>query len=440
MKLSVLGLGYIGSVTAACLAELGHEVVGVDVDPLKLKRIDSGKSPFFEPGLEELIGKHVRAGRLRVSQNAADAVAHGPVVFVCVGTPSMHAGRPDTSFVRRVAGDIGRALKSSSVRAIPVLRSTLLPDLVESEFLDVIEAESGKKRGEDFEVAVNPEFLREGSAVKDFFDPPFVVVGSESNEIGSLVAEAYKSISAPVFQTELKTACLLKYASNAFHSLKVTFGNEIGSLAKAYGADSHELFRIFFEDKRLNLSSAYLKPGFAYGGSCLPKDLEAVRFAAERLGVTAPLLNAVEPSNEAHLDRSVELLRTFSGKKIGVVGLSFKANTDDLRQSPSVAFVARLVKLGFQVKVCDPGFSLESIYGSNRVFLEKTIPDVFKLWAADVETLLQESDVDVVTQKLAANDKERVQSWAGKGRAVVDLVRAFEPNDLPDADYRGICW
>ncbi len=440
MKLSVLGLGYIGSVTAACLAELGHQVVGVDVDPTKGKRIESGKSPFFEPGLEELIEKSVREGRLRVSQETADALVHGEVVFVCVGTPAKPAGRPDTSFVRRVATDIGCALRNSSLRTVPVLRSTLLPDLVESEFLGVIEAESGKKRGTGFDVAVNPEFLREGSAVKDFFHPPFVVVGSENQATGKLVAEAYESLSAPVFQTDLKTACLLKYASNTFHSLKVTFGNEIGALAKAYGADSHELFRIFFEDKRLNLSSAYLKPGFAYGGSCLPKDLEAVRFAAEKLGVTAPLLKAVAPSNEAHLDRSVKLLRPFSEKKVGVVGLSFKANTDDLRQSPSVTFVARLVKLGFQVKVCDPGFLLESIYGSNRVFLEKVLPDIARLWAGDVETLLQESDVVVVTQKLASKEKDRIQSWAGKGRAVVDLVRAFEPGELPGADYHGICW
>ena len=439
MNIGVFGLGYVGCVTAACLAEMGHKVMGVDVDAHKLSLIQSGRSPFFEPGLEELIRKNTAAFRLQVSHDAAEAIQESELIFVCVGTPSKADGSTNPRFLRKVAAQIGRALKDRSQSLVLALRSTLLPDLLEREFLAPVGQASGKVAGEGFDIAMNPEFLREGSAVKDFFDPPFVVVGSERREAGECVARAYKSFSAPLVQTDLRTACLLKYASNAFHGLKVAFANEIGVLSRTFGVDSHELFDLFLRDTRLNISPAYLKPGFAFGGSCLPKDLKALRAASRKLKVTLPLIETVGRSNQLHLDRCAQMLAPYSSKKVGLVGLSFKADTDDLRESPAVTLVQKLLRRKFKVKVYDKNVSPQSIYGSNREFLERFLPGISRLWVPELETLLQQVDVIVLTQGLSDEQKELVRRNA-RGRTVVDFARVFGPGELEAAEYRGICW
>ena len=439
MNISVFGLGYVGCVTAACLAEMGHKVIGVDVDAHKLSLIQSGRSPFYEPGLEALVRKNVTAFSLQVSGDAAVAIRESELVFICVGTPSKADGSTNPRYLKKVAAQIGRALKGHSESLVLALRSTLLPDLLEREFMVPVRQASGKVAGKGFDVAVNPEFLREGSAVKDFFDPPFVAVGSERREAGECVARAYKSFSAPVVQTDLRTACLLKYASNSFHGLKVAFANEIGILAKAYGVDSHVLLKLFVQDTKLNISPAYLKPGFAFGGSCLSKDLKALRAASRRMKVTLPLIEAVRQSNQLHLDRCAKMLAPFSRKKIGLVGLSFKADTDDIRESPAVALVQKLVRRKFKVKVYDRSFSPQSIYGSNRAFLERFLPNFSRLWVSELDTLLQQVDVIVLTQSLSEEQKEKVRQNA-RGRVVVDFARVFEPGELEAVEYRGICW
>ena len=353
MRLSVFGLGYVGCVSAACFAREGHEVLGVDVNRTKVEIINGGKSPIVEAGVGELIGEMVARRKLRATTDPAEAVAASEISLVCVGTPSSPDGSLDLANVKRVCAEIGGALKTKRGPHTVVIRSTMLPGTVESVVVPTLEASSGRKAGRDFGVCINPEFLREGTSLKDFYSPPFTLIGADEEGAAASVRRLYAGIDAPILVVGVRTAEMIKYACNSFHALKVSFANEIGNLCKAFGIDSREVMDAFCLDTKLNLSPYYLKPGFAFGGSCLPKDLRALSRKAEMLGVDVPVLSAVLSSNRLQVERAVEMVLRTGKRRVGLLGLSFKAGTDDLRESPAVALVEALIAEGMELAIYD---------------------------------------------------------------------------------------
>jgi len=437
MRLSVFGLGYVGCVSAACFAKEGHEVVGVDVNETKVGIINGGRSPIVEAGIGDLIGEMVSAGRLRATTDTAEAIAATEATLVCVGTPSNANGSLDLTFVKRVCKEIGAALEAKRARHTVVMRSTMLPGTIESVVTPALEVYSGKKAGRDFGVAVNPEFLREGSSLKDFYAPPFTLIGADDEDTGALVRRLYGGIDAPCFVTSTKAAEMVKYACNCFHALKVSFANEIGNVCKGLGIDSHEVMSVFCQDTKLNLSPYYLKPGFAFGGSCLPKDLRAVIYKAKELDVEVPLLAATLQSNRMQIERAVEMVLAAGSKKIGVLGFSFKAGTDDLRESPMVALIETLIGKGMQLAIYDRDVSLARLFGANKEYIEREIPHVSQLMRASVGEVLDHADVIVVGNK--AEEFREVAAGLRADQTLIDLVRLF---DAPPGagKYEGICW
>ena len=438
MKLSVFGLGYVGCVSAACFAREGHEVVGVDVNPLKVEIINGGRSPIVEAGVDELIGEMVGAGRLRATTDTAEAVRSTEVSLVCVGTPSNANGSLDLTYVKRVCQQIGAAVEGKRERHTVVVRSTMLPGTVEGVIVPALEVYSGKQAGRDFGVAVNPEFLREGTSLKDFYSPPFTLVGADDEDVAAAVRRLYKGVDAPVLVTSVKAAEMVKYACNCFHALKVSFANEIGNICKALGVDSHEVMRLFCEDTKLNISAAYLRPGFAFGGSCLPKDLRAVTYRARQADVDTPVLRAALESNERQIERAYEMVLAGGSRRVGVLGLAFKAGTDDLRESPMVALVERLIGKGMQLSIYDADVRRANLMGANREYIEREIPHIWSLMRASVREVLDASDVVVIGN--GAKEFREVESQVRAGQRVVDLVRAFGPRTSDGDGYQGICW
>lgn len=436
--IAVFGLGYVGTVSAACFAELGHTVIGVDVSTVKVDLINRGESPIVEELISELTAEMVQTGRLRATTDVTDAVRQSDISLLCVGTPTSSGGGPDMTFVRRVSEQIGDALRDREGYHLVVLRSTVLPGTLDDVVIPALAKHSGKKPGEDFGVCFHPEFLREGSSVKDFRDPPKIVIGAHDTRSADTLAALYTGFSAPLFKTSVRAAELLKYADNAFHALKVAFGNEIGTLCKELGIDSHELMRIFCQDTKLNISPAYLMPGFAYGGSCLPKDLRALNHLARMVHVDLPVLSVVHRSNELHLARTVDLITRLEKRRIGMLGLSFKRGTDDLRESPLVELAERLLGKGYVVKIYDENVLLSRIRGGNKVYLEQKLPHISELLSESLEPVIAESDVIVVG---ASNPAFAAALKAGASdKIVVDLVRIF-PNGVANfAAYHGVCW
>ena len=438
MKISIFGLGYVGAVSTGCLAALGHEVVGVDVNPLKVETINAGKSPVVESGLEELIAKGVAQGRVRATMDAAEAVATTDVSFVCVGTPSADNGSLDLTYVKRVCAQIGAALASKPDYHVVVLRSTMLPGSTEGEAIPALEEASGRRAGRDFGVSFNPEFLREGTAVYDFYHPPYTIVGQYTGRGAEVVADLYEAIEAPLLIVPIKAAEMVKYANNAFHALKVVFANEIGAICKQQGIDSHQVMDIFCMDTKLNLSAYYLKPGFAFGGSCLPKDLRALLYHAHRHDQQVPVLEAILPSNALQVRRGYELIKHTGHKKVGVLGFSFKAGTDDLRESPLVELIETLIGKGFQVKIFDRNVSLARLHGTNRAYIEREIPHVASLMCDTMEEVLADSEVIVIGNK--APEFRLVLDKLRPDQVLIDLVRVSKEVDLDDERYIGIGW
>lgn len=437
--ISVFGLGYVGSVTAACLAHKGNRVVGVDVNPAKVQMLESGRSPILEPRLEEIVSESHQACRLHATTDVLAAVQQSEISFICVGTPSQRNGKLDLSGVERVCAEIGEALRSKKSFHWVVLRSTVLPGTTETVVIPAFEAASGKRSGSDFAVCFAPEFLREGSAVADFFEPPFTIFGAR--EISRLEPLHQLLAWAPcrIYETSPSTAEMVKYVCNAFHALKVGFVNEIGTLCKELGADTETVTEIFTSDTRLNMSPAYLSPGFAFGGSCLPKDLRALTYRAKEHDLCLPLLESVLPSNFAHIERAVEMTLRTNKKRVGVLGLSFKAGTDDLRESPLVHLVKRLLGEGCQVRVWDPHVALGRLVGSNRQFIEEVIPHIGELLRPDLQEVLQGAEVVLVGTK--AVEKEVLAASLKPDQVVIDLVnleKSRRVNEL--AAYEGICW
>ena len=418
-RVSVFGLGYVGAVTAACLAHKGHEVVGVDVNPLKVQMMESGQAPVLEPRLKELIEEGRRSARLRASTDTYSAVHQSDVSFICVGTPSLRNGGLDLSIVKRSCQDIGEALRSKEGFHLIVIRSTVLPGTAVSVIIPALEQASGKRSGINFAVCSHPEFTREGCAVADFLNPAITVLGADDSSHLDALREIYRDTPGQIFETSLAEAEMVKYVCNAFHALKVTFANEIGSLCAQLNLDAHKVTEIYTADKKLNISKAYLAPGFAFGGSCLPKDLRALTYRAKQLDLDLPLLRALLPSNKAHLDRAVEAVLETKCKKIGVLGLSFKSGTDDLRESPSVQLIKRLLGEGCDVQVWDKDVSFGRLTGSNRQYIQEEIPHIGARLSTRLEDVLVQAEVVVIgTDTL---DNETLRAALRPDQQVVDL-------------------
>jgi GDP-mannose 6-dehydrogenase len=427
MKVSVFGLGYVGSVSAACLAARGHEVVGVDVNPTKVALIAGGQAPVVEERIGELTAEMVGSGRLRATTDVASAVWDTEISLVCVGTPSAPNGSLSTSYLERVAEEIGVVLAGTPRWHTVVFRSTMLPGTCTGLLIPILEKASGKSAGIDFGVAVNPEFLREGSSVRDFFEPPKTVIGVLDPTSADLVAALYDGLPGEVFRVPIAVAEMAKYADNAFHGLKIAFANELGAICHALGVDSHRMMDVFLADRKLNISPAYLRPGFAFGGSCLPKDLRGLVYAARRADVSVPLLSHVLPSNEEHLRRAFELITAGAERRIGLFGLSFKPGTDDLRESPLVELAERLLGKGYDLRIYDANVALSRLVGANREYVERHLPHLGDLLCDSVEEVLAHAEVCVV----GCTEPAVLEALNNTGdRKIVDLVR------IPDAQVR----
>lgn len=437
MRISVFGMGYVGSVTAACLAEQGHEVVGVDVNPTKVNLINAGQTPVIEPGLGDLMREAVREGRLRATASPVDAVNSSDVSLVCVGTPTLRSGRLDLSGIEKVCGELGRALKEKSGFHTVAVRSTILPGTSDRLVIPRLECESGKKAGRDFAVCYNPEFIREGTALADFYAPPFTIIGAHDTQQGQPIAALYGTIDKPLVHTELRLAEMLKYICNAFHALKIVFANEIGTIAKAVGVDSQALMQLFCTDDKLNISRAYLQPGYAFGGSCLPKDVRSLAYLGRELDLKLPLLESIVPSNEIHIQRGIDLVLHTGKKKVGVLGLSFKPDTDDLRESPMIELVKALIGEGCQVRIFDEKVKLSAIVGANREFVEKQIPHIGALLHGTLEEVLRDSEVIVVGRD--AREFRELRSLLRPEHTVIELARSKSFESGPWGRI-GICW
>jgi GDP-mannose 6-dehydrogenase len=413
MEIAVFGLGYVGSVSAACLAQLGHRVIGVDRDEHKVQSVLAGKSPFYEPGLEGLIAANVAAGRLSASVSPAPALAGAGIALVCVGTPSERNGNLNLEQLRRVIADIAACVGGRSQPLIVAIRSTVFPGTCEDVVMPAFAGSSAVR------VVSNPEFLREGAAVKDFMEPGLLVVGGHDEDAVRGVAGLYADLPVEPSLVSLRTAELIKYACNAFHAVKIAFANEIGALGTRLGIDPREVMATLSSDGKLNASAAYLAPGFAFGGSCLPKDLRALVYRARSLDISLPLLESALPSNSEHLRRAVETLLEKGNAKLGMIGLAFKENTDDLRESPVVTLLEHLIGKGRDLRVYDPHIRLDSIYGTNRNFILNAIPHIGRLLVPALEDLIQWADCLVIAQKLSAGVLAQVRQ---SRLPVIDLV------------------
>jgi GDP-mannose 6-dehydrogenase len=437
MKIAVLGLGYVGAVSAGCLAEQGHEVVGVDPESRKVELVNAGKTPIIEKDIGRIIERQVAAGRLTATTDVAGAVRKSELVLVCVGTPSRGNGDIDMRYVKRVCEQIGAALRDHPGAPVVTIRSTMLPGTMRETVIPTLEACSGKRAGVEFGVCINPEFLREGTAVPDYYSPPKTVLGEVNRASGDLLASLYAEIPAPLVRTDIETAEMVKYADNAWHALKVGFANEIGTLCKGLGLDSHRVMDIFCRDTKLNLSPYYLKPGFAFGGSCLPKDLRALLYKAKTLDLSLPILASILPSNEHQIERGVQAVIDQGSKKVGVLGLSFKAGTDDLRESPVVELTERLIGKGYDLRIYDANVRLASIHGANRDYILHRIPHISRLMAHSLEEVLDHADTIVIGN--AAPEFRDIPKRLAERQTLIDFVRVTDSRSVAGV-YEGIGW
>ncbi len=421
MRVSVFGLGYVGCVTGACLARAGHEVLGVDVSAEKAAMVNAGVSPVVEPGLGPLLAGLVEEGRFRATTSCDEAVRSTELSLICVGTPGRANGQLEVDAIARVGNQIGSALRGRRGAYTVVLRSTVLPGTTERVLVPALLTGARRDLGSSLSVAVNPEFMREGSSLRDFAVPPFTLVGCEDPSTVSVLRELYAGVETPFVPTSVRTAEMVKYVANAFHALKVSFANEIGDACAALGADAQEVMRVFLMDRKLNISEAYLRPGFAFGGSCLPKDLRALLYAARAADVSLPLLSAILPSNEGQIRRGVQAVLETRMRRVGVVGLSFKPGTDDLRESPMVSLVETLIGKGCEVRILDRNVSIARLLGANRRYIEEEIPHIASLMCDSVEALLEHAEVLVIGN--GGEEAAAALSAVGPHHIVVDLTR-----------------
>ena len=437
MKISVLGLGYVGTVSAGCLARDGHEVIGVDPERTKVELINAGKSPIIEKDIGQIVAEQVAAGRLRATTEVADAVRASDLVLVCVGTPSQPNGGIDLRFVRRVCEQIGHTLAAHHGAPVIVMRSTMLPGTMREVVLPTLEKFSGKRAGEEFGVCINPEFLREGTAVHDYHHPPKTVIGEVNRASGDLLAALYARMPGPMIRTDIETAEMVKYADNAWHALKVGFANEVGNVCKALGVDAHRVMDIFCQDQKLNLSPYYLRPGFAFGGSCLPKDVRALLYKAKTLDLSLPILGSILPSNQLQIERGVQAVVDKGNRKVGILGFSFKAGTDDLRESPMVELTERLIGKGYDLRVYDRNVSMAAIHGANRDYILHKIPHISRLMVPSIREVLAHAQTIVIGN--GAPEFADVPRRIGDGQTIIDFVRVCDSRTILGV-YEGLCW
>ena len=436
MRISIFGLGYVGSVSAACLAKEGHQVVGVDPIRVKTKLINQGKSPIIEKDIGSLTAKAVQNGKLSATENTEAAILASEVSFICVGTPSQLNGNLDLKYVRRVCEDIGRVLKKKPEFHLVVMRSTVLPGTMRNVVIPILEEYSSKKTGKDFGVCHNPEFLREGTAVQDFFHPPKTVIGEKNPDEGDLLATIYKKIDAPLIRCDIEISEMVKYVDNVWHALKIDFANEIGNFCKKQSIDSHKVMDVFCQDKKLNISASYLKPGFAFGGSCLPKDIRAISYKAKSLDLELPVIGSILASNLLQVETGLRMIMAKKKRKIGILGFSFKAGTDDLRESPMVEIIERLIGKGYDLKLYDKNVRLAGLFGANRDYILNRIPHISKLMVDNFEEVISHADVIVIGH--ADEEFEAAVKNFRNEQQVVDFVRIESAKDVKG--YDGICW
>ena len=436
MKISIMGLGYVGAVSAGCLAEEGHEVIGVDPQKSKVDLINAGKTPIIEKDIGDIIQRNVLEGRLRATTDVYSAVKHTDLSLICVGTPSLGNGHIDLKYVKRVCEQIGEALKDHPGHTV-VVRSTMLPGTMRNVVIPALEESSGLKAGQDFGLCINPEFLREGTAVHDYFHPPKTVIGEVDEASGNPLVKLYGHMPCPLIRTDYETAEMVKYADNTWHALKVAFANEIGNICKGLNLDSHKLMDIFCQDTKLNLSSYYLKPGFAFGGSCLPKDVRALSYKAKMLDVSVPIINAILPSNQEQIERGIRAVMEKGNKKVGILGFSFKAGTDDLRESPIVELLERLIGKGYDLRVYDSNVRMAAIHGANKEYILNHIPHIAKLMVPTMQDVLDHAGTIVIGN--GSPEFREVPRLLGPGQSIVDLVRIADTRSV-EGVYDGLCW
>ena len=437
MRISIFGLGYVGCVSAGCFAKNGHDVVGVDISPAKREILMEGRSPVVEKDLDDVIAEAVRSGRLRAAGSADEAIAATEVSLICVGTPSRPNASLNLDYVARVCEEIGAALRHKTGRHVVCVRSTMVPGSTEQVVIPSLQRGLGEALPARVEVAVNPEFLREGTAVHDFFNPPKTVVGAASDATAQTIVDLYRGIEAPVFKTPIKVAEMVKYVDNVFHAVKISFANEVGTVCKSVGVDSHEVMNIFVADRKLNISPAYLRPGFAFGGSCLPKDVRALVYLGRSRDLNLPLFSSLLPSNDVQIDRAANMIFEQGKKRLAFLGMSFKPGTDDLRESPIVRLIEMCLGKGYDLRIYDHSVSLARLTGANKAYIEKEIPHISRLLSTDIEEVVAFGDVLVVGHRTKefAEAAERVRGE----KTVIDLARVFDPPP-PGPNYIGFNW
>jgi GDP-mannose 6-dehydrogenase len=438
MKISIFGLGYVGAVSAGCLAKDGHTVIGVDPYQPKVDLINAGKTPVIEKDIGEIVQQAVAEGLLSATRDVERAVSDTDISLICVGTPSQANGNLDLKYVRKVCEEIGAALGKKQKFHVVVARSTMLPGSMRSVVIPVLEEASGKRAGIDFGVCNNPEFLRESTAVFDYYNPPKTVIGETDSAAGDMLASIYAHLDAPLLRTSVETAEMVKYTDNVWHALKVGFANEIGNICKAVGIDGHEVMDIFCKDTKLNLSPYYMKPGFAFGGSCLPKDVRALTYKARASDIDVPILNAIMPSNQRQIEKGLAMITGKGSKKVGILGFSFKAGTDDLRESPLVEVIERLLGKGYDIRLYDRNVKIASLVGANKDYILNHIPHISGLMVDNIDEVLNHADTVVIGN--GAEEFRAIAEQIPAGKQVVDLVRISDRSLSGQTGYDGICW